>query len=163
MCLLGFEASLSLSFSGLFWVISPPVSSISRSVLGWGYCGFHSLLQLLLLLSVGGSCVGGFLLTAGVLVFTAPTYLSDFSTFSTIFGLQSSYMLGYHWLFALFLGRSARCFTPVQREVDSTPTCLAAIFLPWFSILEASQIALFHFFWGARIKGMRPFFPFYWI
>ena len=33
-CVQGFEASLSLSFSCLFWVISPPFSCISRSVLG---------------------------------------------------------------------------------------------------------------------------------
>ena len=32
---------------------------------------------------------------------------------STIFGLQSSYILEYRWLFALFL-RSARCFTGAE-------------------------------------------------
>ena len=37
------------------------------------YCAFHSLLHLLLL-SVGGSFVGGCPLPAGILVFTAPTY-----------------------------------------------------------------------------------------
>ena len=36
-------------------------------------------------------------------------------------------MLGCCWLFALFLNRSARCFTHLQGEVDSTPTYLAAI------------------------------------
>ena len=46
---------------------------------------------------------------------------------STIFGLQSSYIPGYHWLFTLFL-RSAKCFTLAQGEVDSTPTYLTAIF-----------------------------------
>ena len=34
----------------------------------------HSLLHLFLLLSVGGSFVGGFPLPAGILVFTAATY-----------------------------------------------------------------------------------------
>ena len=53
----------------------------------------------------------------------------DFSISCTIFGLQSSYMLEYHWLFALFLRRSARGFTHVLGEVDSTPTYVAAIFL----------------------------------
>ena len=37
-------------------------------------------------------------------------------------------MLGYCWLLALFLSRSARCFTRVQGEVDSAPTYLTAIF-----------------------------------
>ena len=36
-------------------------------------------------------------------------------------------MLGYCWLFALFLSRSARCFTHVQGDVDSAPTYLTAI------------------------------------
>ena len=40
---------------------------------------------------------------------------------STIFGLQSLYMLEYHWLFALFLRGSARCFTHAQGEVEWTP------------------------------------------
>ena len=35
LCVQGFEASLSLLFSCLFWVISPPFSCISRSVLDW--------------------------------------------------------------------------------------------------------------------------------
>ena len=38
-------------------------------ILGGGYFGFHSLLHLLPLLSVGG-----FYLSAGILVFTAPSY-----------------------------------------------------------------------------------------
>ena len=36
-------------------------------------------------------------------------------------------MLGYCWLFTLFLSRSARCFTRVQGEVESAPTYLATI------------------------------------
>ena len=36
-------------------------------------------------------------------------------------------MLGYCWLFALFLNISGRCFTHVQGEVDSAPTYLATI------------------------------------
>ena len=32
-----------------------------------------------------------------------------FSMSSAIFGLQTSYKLGFHWLFTLFLRRSARC------------------------------------------------------
>ena len=47
---------------------------------------------------------------------------------SIIFGLQSSYMLEYCWLFSLFLRRSAWCFTGAQRELDSAPTYLTAIF-----------------------------------
>ena len=39
-------------------------------------------------------------------------------------------MLRYYWLFALFLSRSARCFTRVQGEVDSAPTYLTTIFCP---------------------------------
>ena len=50
----------------------------------------------------------------------------DFSMSSEIFGLLSSYMLGYCWLFTLFLGRSARCFTRVQGGVESAPTYLTA-------------------------------------
>ena len=53
---------------------------------------------------------------------------SVFSVSSILFGLLSSYMLGYCWLFALFLSRLARCFTHVQGEVDSAPTYLTAIF-----------------------------------
>ena len=53
---------------------------------------------------------------------------SVFSVSSTLLGLLSSYMLGSCWLFALCLSRSARCFTHVQGEVDSTPTYLASIF-----------------------------------
>ena len=37
-------------------------------------------------------------------------FLSSDLSMSSIFGLRSSYMLEYHWLFAVFL-RSARCFT----------------------------------------------------
>ena len=43
------------------------------------------------------------------------------------FGLQPSYMLGYCWLFTLFLRRSARCSTCSQGEVGSAPTYLTAI------------------------------------
>ena len=57
LCIQGFEASLSLLFSCLLWVISPPFSCISRLVLGGGERGFHSLFHLLPLLSAGGSVV----------------------------------------------------------------------------------------------------------
>ena len=57
-----------------FWVISPPFNCNSRLVLGGGYCGFHSLLCHLPLLSVGVSFVGCFSLLAGILLFRAPTY-----------------------------------------------------------------------------------------
>ena len=57
----------------------------------------------------------------------AISLLFDFSVSSTLSGLLSSYMLGYCWLFALFLSRSVRCFTHVQGEVDSSPTYLTAI------------------------------------
>ena len=70
----GFEASLLLLFTCYSWVISPSFSFTSRLVLSVGYCGFHSLLHHLSLLSVGGSVVGGFSVAAGILVFTAPTY-----------------------------------------------------------------------------------------
>ena len=39
-----------------------------------------------------------------------------------------SYLHKCRWLFALFLSRSARCFTHVQGKVDSAPTYLATIF-----------------------------------
>ena len=54
---------------------------------------------------------------------------SVFSVSCILFGLLSSYMLGYCWLLALFLSRSARCFTRVQGEVDSAPTYLTTFFL----------------------------------
>ena len=57
-------------------------------------------------------------------------YYPEASMSSTIFGLQSSYMLGYSGLFTLFLRRSARCFTHVPGEVDYTPTYLTAILIP---------------------------------
>ena len=46
---------------------------------------------------------------------------------SSIFGLRSSYMLEYCWLFTLLL-RSARYFKWHWGEVDSAPTYLATIF-----------------------------------
>ena len=52
-----------------------------------------------------------------------------FSMSSTIFCLQTSYKLGIHWLFTLFLGRLARCSIWTQGELGSGPTYLAAIFL----------------------------------
>ena len=48
--------------------------------------------------------------------FTAPKQ-SPYHLFCNVFynfGLQPSYMLGYHWLFTLFLRRSARCSTCAQ-------------------------------------------------
>ena len=55
-------------------------------------------------------------------LFSAPGFivsLSDLSM-SSMFGLRSSYMLEYHWLFALFL-RSARCFTGVEGKWTPLP------------------------------------------
>ena len=52
-----------------------------------------------------------------------------FSMSSTIFGLQTSYKLGFHWLFTLFLRRLARCSTWAQGELGSAATYLAAIFV----------------------------------
>ena len=52
-------------------------------------------------------------------------------------------MLGYCWLFALFLSRSARCFTHVQGEVDSSPTYLTAIFPRCFKIVVQLQLSPF--------------------
>ena len=42
--------------------------------------------------------------------------------------VSNSHILGYCWLFAVLLRRSARCFTCVQGKVDSAPTYLTAIF-----------------------------------
>ena len=44
------------------------------------------------------------------------------------FVLQSSYNMGYLWLFTLFLRRSTRCFIHAQGEVDSASTYLTTIF-----------------------------------
>ena len=54
-----------------------------------------------------------------------------FSMSSAIFCLQTSYNLGFHWLFTLFLGRSARCSSWAQGELGSTPTYLSATFSPY--------------------------------
>ena len=62
------------------------------------------------------------------------------------FGLQSSYMLGYCWLFTLFLGRLSRCFSHVQVEVDSTPTYLITIFCNNIHFQALFSIALHHKF-----------------
>ena len=43
------------------------------------------------------------------------------------FGFQTSYKLGFCWLFTLFIRRLARCSSWVQGEVGSTPPYLAAI------------------------------------
>ena len=55
---------------------------------------------------------------------------SVFSVSSVLSGLLFSQTLGCFWLFALFLSRLGRCFTQVQREVDSAPTYLTVIFCP---------------------------------
>ena len=65
---------------------------------------------------------------------------SKFSVSCTIFGLLSSYMLGYCWLFALLLSTSARYFTHAQGEVDSAPTYLAAILVPHFYLSLNSKL-----------------------
>ena len=46
-------------------------------------------------------------------------------------------MLGYCWLFTLFLSRLGRCFTQVERQVDSAPTYRAAIFESLLAIFDA--------------------------
>ena len=77
-------------------------------------------------------------------LFTAPGFivsLSDFSMSSTIFGVQSSYMLEYRWLFALSL-RSGRRFTGAHGDEDSAPTYLSAIF---------SHIPFPSFLWGTNL------------
>ena len=74
MSVWGFEASLSLLFNCLSWIISPLFNCKSRLVLGRVYFGFHSLLCHLTLLSVGVSFVGGFSLPAGILVSTSSSY-----------------------------------------------------------------------------------------
>ena len=53
------------------------------------------------------------------------------------FGLQTSYKLGFCWLFTLFFRRSATCSSWAQGELGSTPTYLTAIFpsLPNFFLL----------------------------
>ena len=48
---------------------------------------------------------------------------------STIFDLQTSYKLGFHLLFTLFLRRLARCSSCVQGELGSAPTYLTTISL----------------------------------
>ena len=47
-------------------------------------------------------------------------FLSSDLSMSSIFGLRSSYMLEYRWLFALLL-RSARCFTGVEGKWTLLP------------------------------------------
>ena len=56
------------------------------------------------------------------LLYLAHGLLPSFSktAMSSIFGLQSSYMLEYRWLFALLL-RSARCFTGVEGKWTPLP------------------------------------------
>ena len=57
-----------------------------------------------------------------------------FSMSSAIFCYQTSYKLGFHWLFTLFLRRSARCPSWAQGELGSVPTYLAFIFLISFGL-----------------------------
>ena len=51
-----------------------------------------------------------------------------FSMSSGIFGFQTSYNLGFRWLFTLSFIRLARCSSWAQGELGSTPTYLATIF-----------------------------------
>ena len=55
---------------------------------------------------------------------------TGFSMSSAIFCLQTSYKLGFCWLFTLFPRRSARCSSCAQGELGSAPTYLTAIFQP---------------------------------
>ena len=55
---------------------------------------------------------------------------------STIFGVQTSYNLGFHWLLTLFLRRLARCSGWVQGGLGSAPTYFATIFSAPFLFLE---------------------------
>ena len=51
-----------------------------------------------------------------------------FSMFSAIFCLQTSYELGFRWLFPLFLRRLTRCSSWAQVEMGSALTYLVIIF-----------------------------------
>ena len=62
---------------------------------------------------------------------------------SSIFGLRSSYMLEYRWLFALFL-RSARCFTGAEGKW----TLLPPISLPSSPLPRFSLFILVLLCWG---------------
>ena len=57
---------------------------------------------------------------------SAISSLSVFSMSSAILGLP---MEGFHWMFTLFLRRSARCSSWAQEELGSAPAYLTAIFL----------------------------------
>ena len=63
---------------------------------------------------------------------TLPSQLNHlsvcFSMSSAILGLQTSYKLGFRWVFTLFLRRLARCSSRAQGELGSTPTYLTTIF-----------------------------------
>ena len=66
---------------------------------------------------------------------------------STIFGLQTSYKLGFYWLFTLFLRRLARCSSWAQGEQGSAPTYLTIIFqLPILKIIQLINIIIFFHF-----------------
>ena len=66
----------------------------------------------------------------GTLVSQRNLLTVSFSIFSTIFGFQTSYKLGFHWLFTLFFRRLARCPSWVHEQVGSAPIYFVTIFQP---------------------------------
>ena len=105
------QPGLSQCCSSLVWQGREPLTGLSPRSPGAGL-GARGW---------GGSRPGP-ALVPGTLCPEAIPLPSVFSVSSILFGLLSSYTLGYCWLFALFLSRSARCFTCVQGEVVSVPS-----------------------------------------
>ena len=77
------------------------------------------------------------------------------------FGLQAWDMLGYHWLFTLFLRKSASCSTAEQGEVDSAPTYVTNI--SWLFLLYTNMtdryilIFILLFYWLLFLKILFTF------
>ena len=74
--------------------------------------------------------------------FTIPAH-SPYCLFFNLlcnFCLHTSYKLGFHWLFTLFLKRSTRCSNLAHRELGSIPTYLMAIFLKAFLVQHLLNI-----------------------
>ena len=92
-----------------------------------------------------------------------PRTLLSWSTVLTIwlfnvlysFGLQSSYMLGYHWLFTLFLRRSARCFTPGREKCTPVPPISPPSSLSIYCILWITWVT------STRTQALLSFIYFY--
>ena len=113
-----------------------------------------------------------------------PNTMSSQSVFQCplhFFGLQISYKLGFHWLFILFLRRSARRSSWAQGELGSAPTYLAAIFFPlpfsvlwekifedFFSLLYINLLSTFYFIsrnkeWFLMLIPDNYYLFFYWL